>query len=314
MTGRTFRRKTATGLAAIYAAFLLVQPVLAAGRAEGPVAKVTESTGRVSVTRPAQHRTIPVSLDLPVFLKDVVATAASSRAKLLFVDNTMLSVAPETRLVIEKYLFDADKQVQRGLVRLTTGAVKLTTSQLMGIKDRRFQIKTLTATVGVRGTEVIVIAGRGKLPAGLGKPPTRQSHRMRPIRLALAGPLGPLGPVVVAQANEPWTFVYNASLSMALVYVLLNSNPGQTLVLPPGYYVWIFAGFITMMSQLTPEQMAQLGLLFNLAFVYQLYQILNRFGQPFLPGSSLSWPLSSSSSGSHSSGGQTGGQSIRKGP
>ncbi len=310
MTRQTFRQRTAACLAGTYAAFLLVQPVMAAGGANGPVAKATELTGRVSVTRPALHRTMPVSLELPIFLKDVVTTQASSRVKLLFVDNSQLSVAPETRLVIEKYLFDADKKVQRGLVRLTAGAVKLATSQLMGLKDRRFQIKTVTATVGLRGTEVVVIAGRGRPPAGLGTPPTRRSHWTGPIRLAYAGPLGTLGPIHVVQANEPWTFIYNASLTAALVYVMLNSNPGQVVVLPPGFCVWVFAGFISLMSRLTPGQIAQLGILFNLAFGFQLYQILNRFGQSGLPGSYLTGPGGiSSPSGSHSSGGQ-----IRKGP
>jgi hypothetical protein len=255
---------------------------------------------------------------VPLFLKDVVTTRAASRAKLLFIDNSQLLVAPETRLVIEKYLFDAERKVQRGLIRLTTGAVKLTTSNLMGIKDRRFQIKTNTATVGVRGTEVVVISGRGKPPAGLGTPPTRQSRLAGPVRVALAGPLGQLGQIVVAQADQPYTFIYNASLTAALVYIMLNSNPGQMLVLPPGYFVWVMVGFIGVMGHLTPAQMAQLGLLFNLAFVFQLYQILNRFGLPFLPGSSLystgGISTTGSDTGGHTGGSQTGGGQIRTSP
>jgi hypothetical protein len=295
MTGKTFRKQLACGLAAVYAAVLLVQPVMAARGRQAPVAKVTESSGRVSVTRPAINKTTPVSLDLPVFLKDVVTTQASSRAKLLFVDNTLLSLAPETRLVIEKYLFDANKKVQRGLVRLTSGAVKLTTSQLMGLKDRRFQIKTTTATVGVRGTEVIVITGRGKPPAGLGTPPTRQSRRTAPVRVAMLGSLGPLGPIVVVRADEAWTFIANVSLTMAVVYVLLRTNPSMMVRLSPGFFVWVYLGFISVMSQLTPGQAIFLGAIFNMVFTAQLLQIMLRFGQVFLPGSRL-YPHSNGSS------------------
>lgn len=290
----TTKSKFVLWLAAIYAASCLIHPALAA--AGSPVARVSDKKGRASVTRGSA--TTPLSIQAPLFLKDLVVTAEGARLILGFVDGSSLTVAEDSRLVIASHLYDPKKSSSRTVARLISGAIKLTTSQLMGLKDRRFQIKTTTATAGLRGTSVIVLAGKGRPPAGLGTPPARRSDRAQPVRLAMAGPLAPW---VMAQTPQEWTFIFNASLTAAMVYVILNSNPTQSVVLPPGFVVWVFMGYLSLMMKISPAQLAFLGTLFAMAWLINLLQIMTRYGQLWIPGSVIC-PPSSSSPGSHSGG------------
>ncbi|MBU0516111.1 MAG: FecR family protein [Proteobacteria bacterium] len=288
----TLKSKLVLWLAVVYAASCLIHPALAAAGGH-PVARVSDQKGRASVTRgPA---TTPLALKAPLFLKDVVVTAEGTRLILGFVDGSSLTVAEDTRLVIASHLYDSTKKSSRTVARLISGAVKLTTSQLLGLKDRRFQIKTHTATAGVRGTSVIVLAGKGRPPAGLGTPPARRSARAEPVRLAAAGSLAPWVLAGTSPENSlAWTFIFNASLAGALVYVLLNSNPTQTIVLPPGFVVWVFMGYISLMMKVSPVQLAFLNTLFAMAWYFNLLQIMTRYGQLWTPGSQIC-PSSSSS-------------------
>jgi len=289
-------------LAAAYAASCLIYPALAAAGGS-PVARVSDQKGRATVTRAAA--TTPLAIKTPLFLKDVVVTAEGARLILGFVDGSSLTVAEDTRLVIASHLFDPTKKTSRTMARLISGAIKLTTSQLLGLKDRRFQIKTHTATVGLRGTSVIVLAGQGSPPAGLGAPPARRSGRTEPVRLAMAGPLAPW---VLAQTPQQWTFIFNASLGGSLVYILLNSNPTQTIVLPPGFIVWVFMGYLSLMMKVSPAQLAFLNTLFAMAWFFNLLQIMTRYGLLWTPGSTTC-PSPGSPTGQTS--GQSPGHSIR---
>ncbi len=302
----TAKRNFILWLAATYAASCLIYPGLAAA-GTSPVARVSDKKGRATVTRAAA--TTPLAIKAPLFLKDVVVTAEGARLILGFVDGTSLTVAEDTRLVIASHLFDPTKKTSRTMARLISGAIKLTTSQLLGLKDRRFQIKTNTATVGLRGTSVIILAGKGRPPSGLGAPPARRSGRTAPVRLAMAGPLAP---GVMAQTPQQWTFIFNASLAGSLVYILLNSNPTQTIVLPPGFVAWVFMGYLSLMMRVNPAQLAFLNTLFAMAWFFNLLQIMNRFGQFQIPGSSIcpspGSPTGSSSGHTSGGSGQNGGR------
>jgi hypothetical protein len=236
-TGRQTRAPLRRLTIAPLAALTIILGQAGATPAAGPVAKVDHLEGRASVTRKQARR--PLALDYSLHLQDVVLTASGSRLGLLFVDNTHLQVAEDTRLVITTFLFDPQKKVRRLYLRMVAGAVKFTTSRLMGFKDKRFQIKTHTATVGARGTSAIVLAGRtgpgpsAAEPRGPRTGPYRIASRrpVAPARLARARPRGYIG---------PYTMVYNASLGPHLVKVVLNAVPSQRRTLGPGDIVWVY--------------------------------------------------------------------------
>jgi hypothetical protein len=84
-----------------------------------------------------------------VFQEQQIRTGADSAAQLLFLDETALTVGPNSQLVLDKAVFDPDKKVGELSVRAVTGAFRfISGSSPAG----SYTIKTPSGTIGVRGT------------------------------------------------------------------------------------------------------------------------------------------------------------------
>ena len=93
-------------------------------------------------------RTIKVSD--AVFQQELIETNSVSATEFLFLDETILVVGPESQLVLNEMVFDAN--ATKGKVVLT--AVKgLFTFVSGSLPSESYQIRTPAATIGVRGTK-----------------------------------------------------------------------------------------------------------------------------------------------------------------
>ncbi len=121
-----------------------------------PVGKVTSVEGRVDVTRSGKPaESVESGTDLHV--GDIIRTKSKSRASVQFADGSTLRIAQETRLEITEFL--AGKKQTKGILNLFRGkifsAVKKTGRLFGKARKNRFEVRTPTAVVGVRGTEFI---------------------------------------------------------------------------------------------------------------------------------------------------------------
>lgn len=92
----------------------------------------------------------------PVYRNDIVVTEEDSKAKIRFKDDSVIRLAQNSRMKIDKY--NDDKR----LMSLPRGKVRFVVSSLKRFDKRRgrpisFEVKTPTAVVGVRGTDFIVL-------------------------------------------------------------------------------------------------------------------------------------------------------------
>ena len=117
------------------------------------VGKIIGLSGRVFVKK-SDSGFKKLKLNDYLYNGDVLKTSHNSRAKVIFVDDSIVSVAPKSQLKIEKYEFNKEKRERDSVLNLLGGKVKLLVAKLT--KKRNFKVKTATATVGVRGTEFIV--------------------------------------------------------------------------------------------------------------------------------------------------------------
>jgi hypothetical protein len=84
-----------------------------------------------------------------VFQEQQIRTGADSAAQLLFLDETALTVGPNSQLVLDKAVFDPDKRVGELSVRAVTGAFRFISGSS---PSGSYTIKTPSGTIGVRGT------------------------------------------------------------------------------------------------------------------------------------------------------------------
>jgi hypothetical protein len=113
------------------------------------VGKIKSMRGDVFVVR--NFKTIEVSRGYKLLSKDIVITAAHSKAKLKFKDGTLISVGKNSIFEIENYMFDKTKN-SKAKFRVKYGFFSAVTGKIGKIAPKSFALKTKTATIGVRGT------------------------------------------------------------------------------------------------------------------------------------------------------------------
>ncbi len=118
------------------------------------VGRVTQVEGRVDFLKGGKLPATLAKVDASVEKGDVIRTKSLSRAQITFMDNTIITIAPESRLAIEEYLFDPAKHKRNAVLQLFQGLAHVVVTKLFKVQEPDFLIKTHTAVMGVRGTEV----------------------------------------------------------------------------------------------------------------------------------------------------------------
>ena len=100
-------------------------------------------------------RTLRVGID--VFGNERVVTGAADRAHLVFLDGSGLTVGANSELVIDKFVFDPNRNVGELAVNATKGALRFVGGAIS--KKGEVIIRTPSAHIGVRGGIVTVTVG-----------------------------------------------------------------------------------------------------------------------------------------------------------
>ena len=120
------------------------------------VALVKKAKGESHILRQTKKITIQVGTKLQE--KDVIITEAKSSVGLIFKDDTRISIGPNSKLEIEKYLFEPSKNQENFVTNLSQGSIQCITGLISKVNPKAFKIKVKTATIGIRGTNFIVNA------------------------------------------------------------------------------------------------------------------------------------------------------------
>lgn len=84
-----------------------------------------------------------------VFQNESIATGKDAGAQLLFRDETALTMGPESRVTLDKLIYDPDKKTGEMTIRAVTGAFRFVTGS--GPKAG-YKVETPVGTIGVRGS------------------------------------------------------------------------------------------------------------------------------------------------------------------
>jgi len=93
-----------------------------------------------------------------VFQNESIATGTGASAQLLFTDETALTMGPNSRVILDKAIYDPATRKGELVLRATTGAFRFVSGS--GPKQG-YRIGTPMGTIGVRGT-IIEFAIRGQ--------------------------------------------------------------------------------------------------------------------------------------------------------
>jgi hypothetical protein len=146
------RTRTELTILALFLGLALVLVLSLDSRAE-VAGRFTQAEGRVDLLKGGKLPATPVKVDNQVEVGDVVRTKSLSRAQITFIDNTTLTISPESRIAVEDYMFDPAKQKRHAVLEIFQGMALTVVTKIFKVKEPDFIVKTNTAIMGVRGTK-----------------------------------------------------------------------------------------------------------------------------------------------------------------
>jgi hypothetical protein len=118
--------------------------------AQDEVGKVVAVRGKAVIDR--EKKTIEAEVNDSIFLNDTVSTMQASRAKMLFIDDSVLTLGEKSKLVIKEFVYSKDKG-GRSIFNLIDGKMR----SIVGKTE--FEIHTPTAVAAARGTIILTETG-----------------------------------------------------------------------------------------------------------------------------------------------------------
>lgn len=122
-----------------------------------PVGRILQVQGRVVIVHADQKEGYWASKALPLFKRDLLVTLPNGRVGLELVDETKITLSSDTKIEINESLY-SPKKSRFSYIRMAWGKARFLVKKLADLRRSRFRVSTVTAIVGVRGTEFIVVA------------------------------------------------------------------------------------------------------------------------------------------------------------
>jgi hypothetical protein len=115
-----------------------------------PVASVVAVRGKATVERGTKK--LDAQPKLGIELQDTVATAEGGRAKLLFIDDSVLTLAEKSRMSVETFVHSRSDR-GKSLFNLLDGKMRAV------VGKTKFEVKTPTVVAAARGTVILFDVG-----------------------------------------------------------------------------------------------------------------------------------------------------------
>lgn len=139
-------------------AVICVTLILCSGMAwaaEMPVAGIVKSVkGRAVISRHGQS--LEAAGGMKILMGDVVQTAEGGSIGLIFNDDTLVSMGPGSEMVIADYDFAPIEGKLSFVARFIRGTIAYLSGQIAKLSPQSVRLETPVATIGVRGTQVLV--------------------------------------------------------------------------------------------------------------------------------------------------------------
>ena len=119
------------------------------------IGSITEFRGAGQIKR--GPKVAPAAKGSGVVKNDAVSTGSQGRFKITFIDDTTVNITENSRLVIDDFVYDAGGKSKGKLgLKIALGTVRYASGKLAHNNPGGVNIRTPTATIGVRGTDFVM--------------------------------------------------------------------------------------------------------------------------------------------------------------
>jgi hypothetical protein len=118
------------------------------------IAQFKVAKGAVYIERGGKR--LPAYVGTHLQATDIVVTGADGSAGITFIDNSLLSVGPNSVLQIERYAFNSTTHEGVFDTTLSRGTLSVVSGKIAKQSPDAMKVRTPSSILGVRGTEFLV--------------------------------------------------------------------------------------------------------------------------------------------------------------
>lgn len=120
----------------------------------GHVGIVRSLSGEVTLVR--SDRAVRAEENMKLQKRDLVRTGANSKVGMIFEDDTVVSLGPNSTMVVDDFLFQPNENKLSFIAHIIRGTASYLSGQIARLAPNNVKVVTPHATVGMRGTHVLV--------------------------------------------------------------------------------------------------------------------------------------------------------------
>jgi len=125
-----------------------------------PVGKIELTQGEVVIIHADELRGYQARKDLQLYTGDTIVTLETGRTRFKLNDGSTMTMSPETKLVINRSVYDPAKKSRSSFLGMSVGKARFWVTKFSNFKRSVFKVKTPTAICGVRGSDFIAVVTR----------------------------------------------------------------------------------------------------------------------------------------------------------
>jgi hypothetical protein len=110
-----------------------------------------------TVTGTIEDNIHKIRLQDDLYHNELIETLEESATEILFLDDSTLSLGPNSSIVLDEFVYDPDPTNSSFVVTIAEGALRFTSGVL---PTDAYKIKTPVATIGIRGTIINLVVDR----------------------------------------------------------------------------------------------------------------------------------------------------------
>jgi hypothetical protein len=140
------------GIAVFFLIISLATQVLAAATVD--IGRIKVASGIANIMRGGQS--IAAAPGVTLQKGDILTTGKNGRIGATFYDNSRFAAGPNSRIIINEFLFDETTHDGKFITQVDRGSLAIVSGQIAKKNKDAMRVRTPTALLGVRGTRFVV--------------------------------------------------------------------------------------------------------------------------------------------------------------
>lgn len=134
--------------------FILIAISCSAVAGENTIGVIKTVSGEVFIQQ--KDMRTKATINMKIFTGDFIITGEKSYAGLIFVDDTVVSLGPNSEISIKDFLFKPAEKQLSFWAKILKGTFSFLSGQISKLAPENVRIETPDATLAVRGTKFII--------------------------------------------------------------------------------------------------------------------------------------------------------------